>query len=497
MEPGPATSVVIVTRHRPDDLALTLAALRLQRDPGFEVVVVGPPGTLAPPALAPFRGAVRFVTCAEPNIARARNLGLAAAGGDLVAFLDDDARPEPSWLAELARGFLGPEVGAVGGFVLGRNGVAWQWQALGSDPTGRDVALPLPPGAPAAVPDCPPGVVPKPPGTNMAFRREALRAIGGFCEHFRFFLEETDAHRRLAAAGWRIAFAPRAVVHHAFAASDRRRADRVPRDLHEIGASLAVFLDRHAPGQGGEARAAFRAEQRARLLRHVLAGRIEPREMHRLLAGLEAGFAEGAARHGAATATFPDPPAAGPGPFPRAAGPRAGQRIALLAPPFRPAGARAAARLLAAEGAEVSLLETLPWPARLSVRFAPEGYWRHSIGAFGRTRTRRLRWPVLHRKQWTREEVAAIHPLRDFTHAAYPAARSRAAANGVTCITPRRGHVYNVETLTCLCHEPAVGCISWTGGWSPDAQQCRSTGFQWGIADGVGSLPRELVAQRQ
>ncbi|MCB2123539.1 MAG: glycosyltransferase, partial [Rhodobacteraceae bacterium] len=67
----------------------------------------------------------------------ARNLGLAAAAGEIVAFIDDDAVPEPRWLARLTAPFADPGIAAAGGFVVGRNGISFQWRASCADSHGR------------------------------------------------------------------------------------------------------------------------------------------------------------------------------------------------------------------------------------------------------------------------------------------------------------------------------------------------------------------------
>ncbi|MGA1634780.1 MAG: hypothetical protein ACO37C_07850, partial [Gemmobacter sp.] len=69
----------------------------------------------------------------------------------------------------------------------------------------------------------------------------------------------------------------------------------------EVGASLSVFLRRHAPpadhaAEHAAARAAFVAEQRRRLLRHMIAGRLGPEEVARLMRRLGQGLAAGEAR---------------------------------------------------------------------------------------------------------------------------------------------------------------------------------------------------------
>jgi glycosyltransferase involved in cell wall biosynthesis len=99
----PALSVVIPTFERLDVLPEVLRALAAQRDaPPFEVVVVDDgsrDGTGA--MLAGWSGGPALRVVSQDNLgpARARNAGVAAARGELVAFLGDDTVPEPGWLA--------------------------------------------------------------------------------------------------------------------------------------------------------------------------------------------------------------------------------------------------------------------------------------------------------------------------------------------------------------------------------------------------------------
>ncbi len=174
------------------------------------------------------------------------------------------------------------------GAVRGRNGISFQSYTPVVDRYGftRD------PGPGGGAP--PPGFVPKLVGTNMAVRRDVLRGLGGFDEAFRFYLEDTDLSLRLAAAGHVPVFVPLAEVQHDFAASARRTACRRPTSLVEIGRSLAIFLRKHGdPEQSAAIEEIFRTEERRRLLRHMVLGSCEPRDVRRLLDGFDQGIGEG------------------------------------------------------------------------------------------------------------------------------------------------------------------------------------------------------------
>jgi hypothetical protein len=106
------------------------------------------------------------------GLSGARNSGLAAAGGDVVAFLDDDAAADPGWIGELLRGYDDPNVQGVGGWIEA------DWA------TGRPRWFPPEfdwvvgcsyRGQPREV-----AAVRNLIGANMSFRRSLFDAIGGF-----------------------------------------------------------------------------------------------------------------------------------------------------------------------------------------------------------------------------------------------------------------------------------------------------------------------------
>lgn len=291
-----SASVIIVSHGRSEALRRCLTGVGQLHYPMFETVVVADSAATRDLDASPLSGQIKLITVDEENISAARNLGIASAAGEIVAFIDDDAVPEPTWLTHLMAAFDDAEVSAAGGFVRGRNGISWQWRARTLDHGGTSHALTLDSDRPVVLHPAH-GQAIKTEGTNMAFRRDVLAQLGGFDPAFRFFLDESDLNMRLAREGLATAIVPLAEVHHGFAESTRRRRDRVPRDLFEIGASHSAFLLRHCPDAERRAeRAAFRTEQRKRLLRHLVAGRLEPRDVRRLMARLEQGFRDGETR---------------------------------------------------------------------------------------------------------------------------------------------------------------------------------------------------------
>jgi GT2 family glycosyltransferase len=363
-------SVVIVSRHRPALLRRCLLGLTQQDLPGFEMVVVADPAGIA--AVTGFT--VKTVEFDQPNISAARNLGIARAGGDVVAFIDDDSVPEPTWLSRLTVPFADPAVIAATGFVRGRNGISFQWRAAWVDRFGQDVPMPV--QEMTLLPSTPDRAV-KTQGTNCAFRRDALAGAGGFDPAFRFFHDETDLNLRLAGQGL-TAIVPDAQVHHGFAEGPHRRADRVPKSLHEIAASTAVFLRRHAGGAGAEALRTLTDRERRRALGHMIAGRIEPRDVGRLMHSLQAGWADGLSRPVGQL-----PPIATTEDFLPLQGP--GPRPGLVLWGWRHQSDRltAEARAAVAEGRIVTLFLFTPDARPHWLGFGADGIWRQEGGLFG------------------------------------------------------------------------------------------------------------------
>lgn len=298
MSERPKVSIIIVSLARREYLHRVLRSLSDLTYRPFEVITVADINPIDAFPDLPNVENIRHIPCDIANISAARNRGIKAAAGEIVAFCDDDAVPEPTWLDHLIAPFDDAKVGAAGGFVIGRNGISFQWTASTFDCTGQRTNLSMPSNDPVILQgDALRGI--KTEGTNCAFRREVLFDLNGFDEGFTFYLDETDLNYRLGLAGWKTALVPLARVHHGYAQNRSRRANRAPSDLTEIGASMALFCQKHSnPEKTDTAKVEFRADQKRRLVEHMIAGRLDPFEISPLMTSLEKGLAQKGKRGG-------------------------------------------------------------------------------------------------------------------------------------------------------------------------------------------------------
>lgn len=125
------------------------------------------------------------------SLGHIRNVAVAHATGDVVAFTDSDCRPRPGWLAA-GLAAMGPGVGVVQGRTVPEHPPTVPFSAT------QDIAAPS-------------GLF---EACNVFYRREALLATEGFLSTVGFFGEDTGAGWAVQRAGWKDAFAHDAVVEH-------------------------------------------------------------------------------------------------------------------------------------------------------------------------------------------------------------------------------------------------------------------------------------------
>ena len=199
--PWPRVSVVVCTYNGARTIRDCLEGLSRLAYPDYEVIVVDDGSSDRCAAIAR-QYDCRLIQTENRGLANARNSGLAAATGDIIAYLDDDAHPDPDWLTYLAATFLRTGYAGVGGPNIA---------PPGDGPIAECVARA--PGGPVhvLVTDREAEHI---PGCNMAFRKSCLEAIGGFDPQFRTAGDDVDVCWRLQERGWKLGFHPAAMVWH-------------------------------------------------------------------------------------------------------------------------------------------------------------------------------------------------------------------------------------------------------------------------------------------
>ncbi|HKZ87370.1 MAG TPA: glycosyltransferase [Anaerolineae bacterium] len=199
--PWPSISVVVCSYNGARTLRDCLEGLRKLEYPSFEVIVVDDGSTDGTAAMANEYG-FRVISTAQRGLSNARNTGMEAATGEIVAYIDDDARPDPHWLTYLAATFLNTAHAGVGGPNLASLDDGLVAECIANVP-GNPVHILLSDREAEHIPGC-----------NMAVRKACLEAIGGFDPQYRVAGDDVDVCWRLQQRGWTLGFSPAAVVWH-------------------------------------------------------------------------------------------------------------------------------------------------------------------------------------------------------------------------------------------------------------------------------------------
>src|SRR5262249_49686722 len=107
-------SVVVCSYNGANTIEETLTALEQLNYPDHEVIVVDDGSTDATASIAR-KHSVQLIQIENKGLSNARNVGMRAATGDIIAYIDDDAYPDPDWLRFLAASFLTSKNAAIGG----------------------------------------------------------------------------------------------------------------------------------------------------------------------------------------------------------------------------------------------------------------------------------------------------------------------------------------------------------------------------------------------
>ena len=199
---GSKVSVVVATYNGSRTLQNCLESLARLNYDDYEVILVDDGSTDRTPELAKSFPSVRYLRQTNQGLSAARNAGIRAATGEIVAFTDDDCRADEDWLYYLVNDLLRSDFAGIGGHNF-----------LPPEDSPVAAAVMASPGGPAHVllTDTEAEHI---PGCNMAFYKWALEQIGLFDPIFRKAGDDVDICWRLQDGQFKIGFSPAAFVWH-------------------------------------------------------------------------------------------------------------------------------------------------------------------------------------------------------------------------------------------------------------------------------------------
>jgi len=201
LDGAPLASVIVCNYNGGRYIEGCLGSLSSLSYPSYEVILVDD-GSDDDSVARARAFDVRLVEMPRGGLSLARNAGIAAARGEVLAFLDVDAEAQPEWLARIWRllGRLG--VDGTGGPNLPFSSAGWQERVVSGSP-----------GPPQPIVEANGSAIHL-AGCNMAFRRQALEQVGGFSALFTQVNDDVDVCLRMIDAGSELAFHPTAAVYH-------------------------------------------------------------------------------------------------------------------------------------------------------------------------------------------------------------------------------------------------------------------------------------------
>src|SRR5207244_341080 len=198
----PRVSVIICAYNAADTLEDCLASVEQLTYPDYEIILVNDGSKDRTSEIGHSHPRVRVIDIPNGGLSAARNVGLADATGEIVAYTDADTRVDPDWLTYLVQPFLTSDVVGSGGP-----------NVVPADDPPMAQCIARARGGPTHV-LLDDRIAEHVPGCNMAFRRDALLAVGGFNAVYLRAGDDVDVCWRLQARGWKIGFAAAALVWH-------------------------------------------------------------------------------------------------------------------------------------------------------------------------------------------------------------------------------------------------------------------------------------------
>jgi GT2 family glycosyltransferase len=232
----PRISVIVCSYNGSTTIDETLTAIERLDYPDYETIVIDD-GSTDDTSIIAKKHKVHLIQTENRGLSNARNAALQVATGDIVAYIDDDAYPDPHWLNYLASAFLRTEHVGIGGHNIAPLGDGAVADCVANAP-GGPVHVLLSDEVAEHIPGC-----------NMAYRRDKLLEIGGFDPRFRTAGDDVDICWRLQERGWTLGFTAAAVVWHhrrnsvkeyfqqqlGYAKAEALLADKWPNKYNSVG----------------------------------------------------------------------------------------------------------------------------------------------------------------------------------------------------------------------------------------------------------------------
>jgi len=198
----PKVSVIVCSYNGAQTLDDCLRSLKEVDYPDYEVILVDDGSTDRTPEIVANHPWVVGIRQENKGLSFARNVGAAAAKGEIIAYTDSDCMADPDWLCYLVGTLLSGDYGGVGGPNISPPAQNWIQACVAAAPGGPSHVL---------LTDV---VAEHIPGCNMAFYKWAFDQVGGFDPEYRKAGDDVDFCWRLQQSGEVIAFSPAAIVWH-------------------------------------------------------------------------------------------------------------------------------------------------------------------------------------------------------------------------------------------------------------------------------------------
>jgi glycosyltransferase involved in cell wall biosynthesis len=182
---------------------------------------------------------VKIYQSDQRNLCWSRNIGLKVSKYEIVAYIDDDAVPEPNWLRNITSPFSDPKIGLVGGWTRFQSSMKFQHQnqvvtetlrvrpLVGNEKPGKHEFL-------------------SPLGANFAIRRSVGIQLNGFDNFLEWWGDEADIAIRMNETEFSVIFESSAVVHHFQENSEFRKSEVSAQNMRTPWKSRSYLMAKHS-----------------------------------------------------------------------------------------------------------------------------------------------------------------------------------------------------------------------------------------------------------